>query len=160
MICNGARALPLSPDFRTSGVLLHVTSLPSPYGIGDFGPTALSWIDQLGHAQQSCWQVLPLGPTGYNNSPYQPLSSFAGNVLLISPDWLIENELLTTNDCAHDPFPTAVVDYGRSRFSNTGSSKPLGSASRLAVARRCEPHMSNSAMNRNIGSTTMQFSAL
>jgi 4-alpha-glucanotransferase len=111
MICDGARTLPLAPGCRASGVLLHVTSLPSPYGIGDFGPTALSWIDKLGHAQQTCWQALPMGPTGYDNSPYQPLSSFAGNVLLISPDWLIEDELLTTNDCAHDPFPTAVVDY-------------------------------------------------
>ena len=71
-------------NFRTSGILLHVTSLPSPYGIGDFGPTAISWIDRLCRAGQSWWQALPMGPTGYNNSPYQPLSSFAGNVLLIS----------------------------------------------------------------------------
>lgn len=111
MICSGARALPLAHHCRASGVLLHVTSLPSPYGIGDFGPTALSWIDRLGHSRQSCWQALPLGSTGYDNSPYQPLSSFAGNVLLISPDWLMEDELLTAGDCAHDPFPTTVVDY-------------------------------------------------
>lgn len=111
MICNRARTLPLAPGYRTSGVLLHVTSLPSPYGIGDFGPTAFSWIDRLGHAQQSRWQALPIGPTGYDNSPYQPLSSFAGNILLISPDWLIEDELLNITDCAHPPFPAAVVDY-------------------------------------------------
>jgi 4-alpha-glucanotransferase len=111
MICNGARALPLAPDCRASGVLLHVTSLPSPYGVGDLGPTAFSWIDRLGHAQQTCWQALPMGPIGYNNSPYQPLSSFAGNVLLISPDWLIEDELLKISDCTHQLFPPTVVDY-------------------------------------------------
>ncbi len=92
-------------------MLLHVTSLPSPYGIGDFGPTALSWIDRLDQAGQTWWQTLPFGPAGAGNSPYQPLSSFAGNALLISPDWLIEDEILGTNDCAHDSFSDAVVDY-------------------------------------------------
>lgn len=96
---------------RGSGMLLHVTSLPSSYGIGDFGPTAVSWIDRLCQAGQSWWQTLPLGPTGHDNSPYQPLSSFAANALLISPDWLIEEKLLRAIDCAHDPFPAAVVDY-------------------------------------------------
>jgi 4-alpha-glucanotransferase len=71
-------------------LLLHVTSLPSSYGIGDVGPSALAWIDKLAEAGQSWWQALPLGPTGYGDSPYQLLSSFAGNGLLISPDWLIE----------------------------------------------------------------------
>jgi 4-alpha-glucanotransferase len=108
---RAASPLLLGSDGRASGVLLHVTSLPSPYGIGDFGPTAISWIDRLSHARQCWWQALPLGPTGYNNSPYQPLSSFAGNVLLLSPDWLIEDELLTTSDCAHQPFPATLVDY-------------------------------------------------
>lgn len=98
-------------DFRESGVLLHVTSLPSPYGIGDFGPSAISWVDQLVRAGQRWWQVLPLGPTGYDNSPYQPLSSFAANELLISPDWLVEDELLAASDVVHDSFPAAFVDY-------------------------------------------------
>jgi len=98
-------------NFRTSGILLHVTSLPSPYGIGDFGPTAISWIDRLCRAGQSWWQALPMGPTGYNDSPYQPLSSFAGNVLLISIEWLIEDGLLNATDCTHQPFPPTVVDY-------------------------------------------------
>jgi 4-alpha-glucanotransferase len=102
---------PFPVDYRASGVLLHVTSLPSPYGIGDFGPTALSWIDRLEQAGQASWQALPLGPTGYGNSPYQSLSSFARNALLISPDWLIEDEFLDAKDCAHDPFPAATVDY-------------------------------------------------
>ena len=66
---------PFPPDYRAAGLLLHVTSLPSPYGIGDVGPAALTWIDQLHDAGQSWWQSLPLGPTGYGNSPYQSQSS-------------------------------------------------------------------------------------
>lgn len=97
---------------RASGVLLHVTSLPSPYGIGDVGPGALAWIDHLHDAKQSWWQALPLGPTGYGDSPYQSLSSFAGNDLLISPDWLIEDELVSARECEHPAFPATVVDYG------------------------------------------------
>src|ERR1700734_3994565 len=96
---NSVNMAPFSPDYRASGILLHVTSLPSPYGIGDLGPAALSWIDRLAEAGQSWWQALPPGPTGYGNSPYQPLSSFAGNALVISPDWLIEDELLGPSDC-------------------------------------------------------------
>jgi 4-alpha-glucanotransferase len=92
-------------------LLLHVTSLPSPYGIGDVGPSALQWIDELSAAGQSWWQSLPLGPTGYGDSPYQSLSSFVGNELLISPDWLIEEGLLQQSDCAPPSFPSASVDY-------------------------------------------------
>ena len=102
---------PISPELRASGILLHVTSLPSPYGIGDVGPTALAWIDRLGEAGQGCWQTLPLGPTGYGNSPYQPLSSVAGNELMISPDWLVEDGLLRPTDCEHPTFPESYVDY-------------------------------------------------
>jgi 4-alpha-glucanotransferase len=98
-------------DGRTSGLLLHVTSLPSPYGIGDVGPSALAWIDRLQAAGQNWWQSLPLGPTGYGNSPYQSLSSFAGNGLVISPDWLIEDGLLRASDCQHGVFPQHEVDY-------------------------------------------------
>jgi 4-alpha-glucanotransferase len=112
-MCGGNAGGPWLRDlsFRTSGILLHVTSLPSPHGIGDFGPTAISWIDRLCRAGQSWWQALPTGPTGYDDSPYQPLSSFAGNVLLISLDWLIEDGLLNATDCTHQPFPPTVVDY-------------------------------------------------
>ena len=90
---------PFTPESRTSGVLLHVTSLPSPYGIGDLGPAAFSWVDRLHEAGQTWWQALPLGPTGLGNSPYASLSSFAGNALLVSPDLLIEDSLLTARDC-------------------------------------------------------------
>src|SRR5262245_42877976 len=93
--CRSHMSLPPFPaDYRASGLLLHVTSLPSRYGIGDVGPAAVAWIDQLHEAGQAWWQALPVGPTGYGDSPYQSLSSFAGNALLISPDWLIEDELV------------------------------------------------------------------
>jgi 4-alpha-glucanotransferase len=104
--------LPLfPPGYRASGVLLHVASLPSPYGIGDVGPAALAWVDRLHEAGQSWWQALPLGPTGYGNSPYQSLSSFAGNELLISPDGLIEDGLLRAKDCESNSFSAAAIDY-------------------------------------------------
>ena len=102
---------PFPSQYRASGLLLHVTSLPSPYGIGDIGPAALSWIDRLHEAGQSWWQSLPLGPTGYGNSPYQSLSSFAGNELVISPDWLIEDELLQRSDCQPAWFSETKIDY-------------------------------------------------
>jgi 4-alpha-glucanotransferase len=105
------RLPPFPPDYRASGVLLHVTSLPSPYGIGDVGPTALAWIDRLREAGQTWWQALPLGPTGYGNSPYQSLSSFAGNGLLISPDLLIEDGMLQKGDCEGYSFPATSIDY-------------------------------------------------
>src|SRR5690349_18604252 len=90
---------PFPPEYRASGLLLHVTSLPSAYGIGDLGPSAYAWIDRLHEAGQVWWQALPLGPTGFSNSPYQCLSSFAGNGLVISPDLLIEDGLLHPDDC-------------------------------------------------------------
>src|SRR5262245_22905056 len=102
---------PFSPEYRASGVLLHVTSLPSPYGIGDAGPAALRWIDRLREADQTWWQGLPLGPTGYGNSPYQSLSSFAGNGILISPDWLMEDGLLQSSDCEMPSRSSTAVDY-------------------------------------------------
>ncbi|HKZ08895.1 MAG TPA: 4-alpha-glucanotransferase [Methylomirabilota bacterium] len=103
---------PMSPRDRASGLLLHVTSLPSRYGIGDLGPGALAWIDRLHDAGQRWWQTLPLGPTGYGDSPYQPLSTFAGNELLLSPDWLIEEGLLRAGDWRPRSFPDSTVDYG------------------------------------------------
>jgi len=90
---------------------MHVTSLPSPYGIGDVGPTAVAWVDRLHETGQRWWQVLPLGPTGYGDSPYQSLSSFAGNPLLLSPAWLIEDGLLRARDCAGWSFSATAVDF-------------------------------------------------
>jgi 4-alpha-glucanotransferase len=101
---------PFPSEYRSSGILMHVTSLPSPYGIGDLGPSAFSWIDRLHDAGQGWWQALPLGPTGYGNSPYQSLSSFAGNGLLLSPEHLISDGLLNAND-GESHFPPDLVDY-------------------------------------------------
>ena len=111
MTSENIQVPPFPADYRASGILLHFTSLPSPYGIGDLGPSALSFIDRLGQAGQKWWQVLPLDPTGEGNSPYQSLSSFAGNELLISPDWLVQDGLLRRTDCAHPSFPSAEVDF-------------------------------------------------
>ena len=110
---NGAiRKPPYSSDYRASGLLLHVNSLPSPCGIGDLGPGAFFWIDRLCDAGQRWWQALPLGPIGYGNSPYQSLSSFAGNSLLISPEELVTDELLERSDLP-EPVWNDQVDYGR-----------------------------------------------
>lgn len=97
---------------RTSGILLHPTSLPSPYGIGDLGPSAYRFVDFLSGAAQRLWQMLPLGPTGFGNSPYSAYSALAGNPLLISPDSLVTDGLLQTSDCATPPaFPLEQVDF-------------------------------------------------
>jgi 4-alpha-glucanotransferase len=100
------------PGYRGAGLLLHVTSLPSRYGIGDIGPAAFKWIDRLSDAGQGWWQALPLGPTGYANSPYQELSSFAGNWLLLSPDALIDDGLVPASTCEGYSFPVDFVDFG------------------------------------------------
>jgi len=116
---KGTRGVAVSPGHRASGVLLHVTSLPSPYGIGDMGPAAFAWIDRLHEAGQSWWQALPLGPTGYGDSPYQALSSFASNGLLISPGFLIEEGLLRATACAGQSSSANAVDYAAViRFKN------------------------------------------
>jgi 4-alpha-glucanotransferase len=97
---------------RLSGLLLHPTSLPGPYGIGDLGPEAFHFIDDLKMSGQTLWQVLPLGPIGDTNSPYQSYSSFAGQPLLISPDLLIDDDLLAPEDLEMIPdLPAYRVDY-------------------------------------------------
>ena len=98
---------------RSSGILLHPTSLPGPYGIGDIGSTAHRWIDFLSKSGCGLWQILPLGPTGYGDSPYQCFSSFAGNPYLISPDALLKDDLLHPDDLFDRPsFPNDHVDFG------------------------------------------------
>jgi 4-alpha-glucanotransferase len=99
---------------RSSGVLLHPTSLPGRYGIGDLGPSAYEFVDFLGAAGQRLWQVLPLGPTGYGDSPYQSFSAFAGNPLLISLEDLQQQGLLHESDLrGTSSFDTGRVDYER-----------------------------------------------
>ena len=98
---------------RTSGIILHPTSLASPYGIGDLGPQARRWLDFLSESGCGVWQILPLGPTGFGDSPYQCFSAFAGNPYLISPEELLSANLLRDEDLSGMPqFPTQQVDYG------------------------------------------------
>lgn len=101
-------------DFpRSAGVLLHPTSFPGPYGIGDLGDEAYRFLDFLAQSKQALWQILPLGPTGYGDSPYQSFSAFAGNPLLISPDRLVAAGYLPAGAVAEVPaFPEARVDFG------------------------------------------------
>lgn len=112
VIANGSRHHPPSAKTfamkmqRASGILAHITSLPSPFGIGDIGPASLAFIDFLVAAGQSYWQFLPTGPTEgvFDNSPYMSTSAFAGSPLLISPQWLLEDGLLDRVDL--DPLPS------------------------------------------------------
>ncbi|UCD22608.1 MAG: 4-alpha-glucanotransferase, partial [Chloroflexota bacterium] len=98
---------------RASGILLHPTSLPGQFGIGDLGKEAYRFVDFLASTGQRLWQILPLGPTGYGDSPYQCLSVFAGNPLLISLERLLEDKLLELADLENKPsFPEGRVDYG------------------------------------------------
>jgi 4-alpha-glucanotransferase len=100
------------PFPRESGILLHPTSLPGRHGIGDFGEAAFRFVDWLAEGRQRIWQVMPLGPTGYGNSPYASSSAFAGNPLLISLDWLAGDGLLELSDFAEAPtFPEEYVDF-------------------------------------------------
>ncbi len=101
---------------RKSGVLLHVTSLPGPFGIGDLGPAAVRWLEALARAGQSIWQFLPLGPPGDGDSPYQCYSAFAGNTDLISPEALAEDGLLRRSDLKALMLPPdGPVDYAAVR---------------------------------------------
>ncbi|GBD87982.1 4-alpha-glucanotransferase [bacterium BMS3Abin03] len=98
---------------RSAGILLHPTSLPGKYGIGDLGNDAFKFVDFLKDAGQTLWQVFPLGPTGYGDSPYQCFSAFAGNPLLISPDKLKEDGFLNEKDLENPPeFDPVKIDYG------------------------------------------------
>lgn len=97
---------------RASGILLHPTSLPSKFGIGDLGETAYKFIEFLSRSGQKLWQVLPLGPTGYGNSPYMSFSAIAGNPYLISPELLSKQHLLKEEDWADIPdFDCDRVDF-------------------------------------------------
>ncbi|HEY3319197.1 MAG TPA: 4-alpha-glucanotransferase [Planctomycetota bacterium] len=98
---------------RASGVLLHITNLPSEQGIGDLGQWAYAWVDFLAAAKQQYWQILPLGPTGYGDSPYSSFSAFAGNPLLISLDRLVADELLKPSDIEKYDGPPHKVLFER-----------------------------------------------
>lgn len=98
---------------RSSGILLHPTSLPGDFGCGDLGPEAYRFVDFLADARQTYWQILPLGPTGYGDSPYQCFSAFAGNTNLISPEKLFDEGFLSGEEIGGRPdFPEDRVDFG------------------------------------------------
>lgn len=113
---------------RAAGILLHPTSLPGPYGVGDLGDEALRFIDFLVAARQGVWQVLPLGPTGYGDSPYSAFSAFAGNPLLISPERLVAvGDALPEEIACCTPCPEGQADYG---FASAFKSRLIQAAAR------------------------------
>ncbi|MGA7934406.1 MAG: 4-alpha-glucanotransferase, partial [Kovacikia sp.] len=109
---NSPNSKPTLSNCRVSGILLHPTSFPSRFGIGDLGSRARRFVDFLAQSGQQLWQVLPLGPTGFGNSPYMCYSAMAGNPLLISPELLSSQGLLNDEDLAGLPdFPQDKVDF-------------------------------------------------
>src|SRR5437588_3830937 len=98
---------------RSSGILLHPTSLPGPFGVGDLGPMAYRWVETLAAMRQSWWQVLPLGPTAAGDSPYQSFSAFAGNTALLSPELLERDGLVSPLLWAGQAFPEDRIDFER-----------------------------------------------
>ena len=107
-------ALDNTLDFnRAGGILLHPTSLPGEYGIGELGPNLFKFLDFLHDSGIKLWQILPLGPTGYGDSPYLCFSAFAGNPYLISIDKLKESGFLSSNDInISEAFPSKYIDFG------------------------------------------------
>ncbi len=112
MLWQGKLVATQKQQNRSAGILLHPTSLPGPFGIGDLGSAAFLWVDSLARARQTWWQILPLGPTGYGDSPYQCFSAFAGNPYLISPEFLARDGLLKPPDLTAPHFPAEHVDFG------------------------------------------------
>ncbi len=136
---------------RTAGVILHPTCLPSRFGIGDLGPTAAAYVEWLAGAGVTWWQVLPLHPPGPGNSPYSAISTFAGNELLISPELLVEDGVLTDQDVAETPeFPKEWVAFDqvapykigllRRAYEKFCRDRPLGLMRQLAEFRKNNIH--------------------
>jgi 4-alpha-glucanotransferase len=136
---------------RSSGILLHPTSLPGRFGIGDLGPEAHRFLDFLAETRQGVWQVLPLGPTGFGDSPYQSFSAFAGNPLLISPELLVAEGWLPPESLRRVPrLPASEVDYGatialktqllRRAFERFAADAPPGAREGFAAFRRDHAH--------------------
>jgi len=125
---------------RTAGLLLHPTSLPGRFGIGDLGPAAHAFVDFLFAAGLGAWQVLPLVPTGYGDSPYQGLDALAGNPLLVSPQLLLEEGLLLEAELGTPPGPGEQVDYGAVIAWKTGLLRQVAERfeARASPARKAE----------------------
>ena len=105
---------------RKTGILLHITSLPSDYGVGDLGESAFSFVDLLEKGKVTLWQMLPLGPTGYGDSPYAARSAFAGNEIMISPRSLYIDGYLDISDVLVRASSSERVDYGEAKKLKTG----------------------------------------
>ncbi|MGD2060654.1 MAG: 4-alpha-glucanotransferase, partial [Acidimicrobiia bacterium] len=121
---------------RNGGLLLHLTSLPGRFGIGDLGPEAHRFVARIAGAGQKHWQMLPVGPTGYGNSPYSALSTFAGNTLLISPELLVREGLMNDDDLAPlESESQGRVDFGRVFTAKLEALRAVG-ARFLAVGSR------------------------
>src|SRR5215213_7134081 len=103
-------ATPQYDNRRAAGVLLHPTSLPGRYGVGDLGDELVAFLDWAASAGMHYWQVLPINPPGYGNSPYGCLSSFAGSPLLISPQRLLQDRLLTAEQMSESTLPPFAID--------------------------------------------------
>ena len=116
---------------RGSGILLHITSLPSPFGIGDLGPKAFEFVDLLSKAKQKYWQILPLGQTGYGNSPYQCYSAYAGNIYLISLEKLAEDGFLSEPPAVAGGLTRPPLNTPASIYSNLQPPAIAGGSDRV-----------------------------
>ncbi len=110
--------MPQKPESRCSGILLHITSLPSSFGVGDFGPSAFEFVDSLKQASQALWQILPINPPSFGNSPYSCTSAFAISPLFVSPELMVRDGLLENCDIESAPefsqgrvYYSAVLDF-------------------------------------------------
>ena len=132
---------------RESGILLSISSLPSRYGIGCFSKEAYEFVDQLKQAGQSCWQILPLGPTSYGDSPYQSFSTFAGNPYFISLEDLIEEGVLTERNVTaltlgRIPGPWTMQRYIRNVFPSCALPMSAATSARMRNLNSFQPIIS------------------
>jgi 4-alpha-glucanotransferase len=143
---------------RVSGVLLHITSLPSYGGVGDLGPAAYAFVDFLASGKQRLWQVLPLNPTGYGSSPYSALSAFAGNPLLISLERLVDAGWLTPDRIDHLPATTGRATSSALSMPSVPSSKRPRPTFSTAPQTKSAPASSASPRTTSPGSPIGPFS--
>ena len=149
-----ARPLPPRSRPRRAGVLLHPTALPGKFGVGDLGPVAVSFLDWAASAGLGLWQILPLGPPAFGDSPYGVASSFAGNPFLISPERLVENGLLAPSALDGAPTPSRPSESISKRSAGGSRSFSAPPSSGRAARGRCSNVWRPSAPPRASGSPT------
>ena len=157
---GGLDVPPFRQGYRASGVLLHVTSLPTPYGVGDLGLGALMWIDRLSQAGQSWWQFLPLEPTGDGDSPYSSLSFSRAMACSPVPTGWSKMAFSTRPTSIINPSPQMSLITTRSRHSSRGCLEKRGPTSKLAPALTCGQVLTSSVIGNRTGWTTMRYQAL